>query len=122
MGGYQEFRELRVWQEAKELAVQIYKLTTNTNFARNYGLRDQARRAAVSVASNIAEGYERNSNKDFIRYLLISKGSLSELRTQLEIALEIGYIDGKTFEVIEERCQKTTAMLVNLIKARKEKN
>ena len=97
LGGYQEFRELRVWQEAKALAVQVYNITTNASFAKDYGLRDQARRAAVSVASNIAEGYERNSNKDFIRFLLISKGSLSELRTHLEIALEIGYLDGKVF-------------------------
>jgi len=119
LGGYQEFKELRVWQEAKELAVQIYKLTTNTNFAGDYGLRDQARRAAVSVASNIAEGYERNSNKDFIRFLLISKGSLSELRTQLEIALEIGYLNGKLFENIEDRCKKVGAMLTKLMRARK---
>ena len=120
--GYQEFRELKVWQEAKALAVQIYKITANRDFSHDYGLRDQARRAAVSVASNIAEGYERNSNKDFIRFLLIAKGFLSELRTHLEIAVEIGYIDGKTFEVIEEKCKKITGMLVNLIKARKEKN
>jgi len=119
MGGYQEFRELRVWQEAKELAVQIYQATTSTGFSRDYGLRDQARRAAVSVASNIAEGYERNSNKDFIRFLLISKGSLSELRTQLEIALEIGYLDGKVFETLEEQCKKIGAMLTKLMHARK---
>ncbi len=120
--GYQEFRELRVWQEAKALAAQNYKITTNCDFSHDYGLRDQARRTAVSVASNIAEGYERNSNRDFIRFLLIAKGSLSELRTHLEIAVEIGYINGKAFEVIEEQCKKTTAMLVKLIKARKEKN
>lgn len=119
--GYQEFRELRVWQEAKQLAVQIYKVTTNSRFSKDYGLRDQVQRAAVSIASNIAEGYERDSDKDFVRYLLIAKGSASELRTQLEIALEIGYIDKKAFEKVEDRCKKITAMLIKLIKARRER-
>lgn len=104
------------------MAVQTYKITANCYFSHDYGLPDQAGRAAVSVASNIAEGYERNSNRDFIRFLLIAKDSLSELRTHLEIAVEIGHINGKVFEVIEEQCKKTTAMLVKLIKARKEKN
>jgi four helix bundle protein len=118
---YQEFRELKVWHEAKQLAVQIYKITTNEKFSRDYGLRDQVRRASVSIASNIAEGYERESNKDFIRYLFIAKGSLSELMTQLEIALEIGYINNKVFAKIEDKCQKINAMLINLIKARRER-
>lgn len=117
---YQEFKELRVWQEAKGLAVQVYKITAKERFSKDYGLRDQAQRAAVSVASNIAEGYERNSNRDFIRHLLIAKGSLSELRTQLEIAVEVGYIDQGIFQEIEEHCQKVNAMLINLIKARQK--
>ena len=119
--GYQEFRELRVWQEAKCLAVQVYKITKNEKFSKDYGLRDQMQRAAISVASNIAEGYERNSKKDFLRYLLIAKGSISELRTQLEIAAEIGYIDKVTFGEIEDDCKKITAMLINLMKARSER-
>jgi four helix bundle protein len=118
---YQGFRELKVWQEAKQLAVHIYRITTNEKFSKDYGLRDQVRRASVSIASNIAEGYEKESNKDFVRYLLIAKGSLSELRTQLEIALEIGYINDKVFEKIEDECQKINAMLINLIKARRER-
>jgi four helix bundle protein len=63
----------------------------------------------------------RNSHKDFVRYLLIAKGSLSELRTQMEIALEIGHIDENVFEQIEDRCKKITGMLINLIKARRER-
>ena len=119
---YQEFKELRVWQEAKQLAIRIYKITANTQFSKDFGLRDQVRKAAVSVASNIAEGYEKNSNKDFVRYLLIAKGSLAELRTQLEIALEIGYIDKKVFEKAEDQCKKITAMVIKLIKARRQDN
>jgi len=91
--GYQSFKELRVWQEAKDLAVDIYDLTKTGLLSKDYGLRDQMQRSAVSVACNIAEGYERNSHKDFIRFLMISKGSLSELRTQLEIAHSIGYLN-----------------------------
>jgi four helix bundle protein len=116
---YQEFKELRVWQEAKGLAVEIYRITQTAKFSKDYGLREQVQRAAVSVASNIAEGYEKNSNKDFVRNLLIAKGSLAELRTQLEIGLEIGYIDRKVFDNIEDQCKKVTAMVVKLIKARK---
>jgi four helix bundle protein len=63
---YESFKELRVWQEAKALAIEIYKITAQGNFSKDYGLKDQLQRAAVSVASNIAEGYERNSDKDFI--------------------------------------------------------
>jgi four helix bundle protein len=115
---YQTFKELRVWQEARNLSVTVYKLTENSRFSKDYSLKDQVRRAAVSVASNIAEGYERNSDKDFIRFLLIAKGSLAELRTQLEIAKEIVYISGEAFEKLEEHCNKIGAMLSKLIKSR----
>lgn len=115
---YQTFKELRVWQEARNLSVTVYKLTENSRFSKDYSLKDQVRRAAVSIASNIAEGYERNSDKDFIRFLLIAKGSLSELRTQLEIAKEITYMNDETFEKLEEHCNKIGAMLSKLIKSR----
>ena len=117
--GYQSFKELRVWQEAKGLAVEIYKQTAKGKLSRDYGFKDQMQRASVSIASNIAEGYERNSNKDFVRFLFISKGSLSELRTQLEIANEIGYFGHDTFDILENRCNKIGAMLTKLIKSRK---
>ena len=115
---YQTFKELRVWQEARNLSVTVYKLTENSRFSKDYSLKDQVRRAAVSIASNIAEGYERNSDKDFIRFLLIAKGSLAELRTQLEIAKEITYMNDETFEKLEEHCNKIGAMLSKLIKSR----
>jgi len=78
---YESFKELRVWQEAKQLAIEIYKITSQGNLSKDYGLKEQLQRAAVSVASNIAEGYERNSDKDFIRFLYMAKGSFSELTT-----------------------------------------
>jgi len=117
--GYQSFKDLRVWQGAKELSVEIYTLTSTGKFTKDFGLREQIQRASISIPSNIAEGHERNSNKDFIRFLLIAKGSLSELRTQLEIAYEIGYIKKDKFESLNENCNKLGAMMTNLIKARR---
>ena len=112
------FRDLKVWQRSKELAVLIYRLTQKGPFARDYGFRDQIRRAAVSVPSNIAEGDERGSNKDAIRFFYFSKGSLAEIQTQLEIAYEIDYIDKKSLEDLEQKCQVIGKMLGSLIKAR----
>ena len=74
-------------------------------------------RAAVSIASNIAEGYERNSDKEFIRFLLIAKGTISELRTQLEIATDIKYVTQVKFNLIEEKCIKIGSMLTRLIQS-----
>jgi four helix bundle protein len=116
---YQSFRELRVWQEAKMLAVEIYKLTASGNLSKDFGLKDQMQRAAVSIASNISEGYERKSDAEFIRYLYISKGSLSELITQLEIAKEVGLILEERFLPINDQCNKVGAMLTKLIQSRR---
>jgi four helix bundle protein len=121
MSGCQGFRELRVWQIGKELAVRVYSLTTEGEMSRDFGLAGQMQRAAVSIASNIAEGYERNSDKEFVRFLLIAKGSLSELRTQLEIANEIKYIRQDHYNTTEQTCTQLAGMLTNLIKARREK-
>lgn len=83
------YRNLLVWQKAKTLADSVYRLTSESPASQDYGLRDQLQRSAVSIASNIAEGDERNTNKDSIRFLYISKGSCAELITQLEIANEV---------------------------------
>jgi four helix bundle protein len=112
------FQKLRVWQLARKLAVEIYRLTSNTKLAKDFGLKDQMQRSAVSVASNIAEGDELGSEKLSIRYFYISKGSVAELTTQLIIANEIGYIDNVTISTLIDDCDKISAMLTNLIKAR----
>ncbi|BCB97056.1 four helix bundle protein [Dissulfurispira thermophila] len=117
--GYQSFKELKVWQEAKALAVDIYKLTTHGKFLKDFGLKEQLQRASVSIASNIAEGYERNSDKDFVRFIMFAKGSIAELRTQLEIAKEIGYIEETISDELESRCNKIGAMLTKLIHSRR---
>lgn len=91
------FEDIEAWQKARELTREIYRITNQGSFARDFGLRDQIRRAAVSTMSNIAEGFERGSNKGFIQFLFIAKGSSGEVRSQLYIALDLGYIDNDKF-------------------------
>ena len=79
------FEDLEIWKLAAEIAVDIYKITSEKKFIRDYGLRDQLRRAAISISSNIAEGFEINNNNDLIRFLKVAKGSAGELRSQLLI-------------------------------------
>jgi four helix bundle protein len=112
------FKELKVWQKSKELAVYIYQVTDKEPFSKDYGLRDQIRRAAVSIASNIAEGDERETDREAVRYFYIAKGSSAEVLTQATIAFEIGYIEKETFEEIERRCIEISSMLSRLISAR----
>ena len=88
----QGFKELLVWQRAKQLAVKIYLLTTESGLAKHYALADQIRRSSVSIPSNIAEGDERDTDKDSIRFFYIAKGSLAELITHLEITREVGIL------------------------------
>ena len=113
-----KFQDLRVWQRAKDLAVYIYKLTNRGQFTKDFGLRDQLRRAGVSIPSNIAEGDELGSNKQAIRHFYIAKGSSAEVLTQTIISLEIGYIDEKNFKYIEKECKAISGMLARLIKVR----
>jgi len=97
------FEDLEVWQEGCDLAVQIYKLSREGKLARDYGLRDQMTKSAVSIPSNIAEGKERETAPELIRYLYIAKGSTGELQTQLYIAQRIGYVDeGTSYNLIQQ--------------------
>src|SRR5262245_3984193 len=112
------FKELIVWQKSKALAVDIYKLTAAGRITRDFGLVDQIRRSAVSVPSNIAEGDERGSDRDSIRFFYISKGSLAELITQLEIAKDVGHLSPTDIDPLSERCAEIGRLLGALIKAR----
>ena len=87
------FEDLKCWQRVKSLAVELYAISNSGEFGKDFGLRDQIRRAAVSIASNIVEGKERETIAEFIPYLYIAKGSAGELKTQLLIAQDIGYLD-----------------------------
>ena len=112
------FKKLRVWQNAKDLAVKIYKLTKTQNLSKDFGLKDQIQRAAVSVPANISEGDELGTNKQSIKYFYIAKGSVAELQTLLIISNEIDYIDRETWESLDGECNLISVMLTKLIKAR----
>ena len=112
------FKELIVWQKSKALAVDIYKLTGAGRITRDFSLVDQIRRSAVSVPSNIAEGDERGSDRESIRFFYISKGSLAELITQLEIAKDVGHLTANDVEPLSEQCAEIGRLLGGLIKAR----
>ncbi len=166
--GYQGFRELRVWQEAKEpernksslfwipafagmtgntadshsreggnpccftkqrsysfpapksLAVDVYRLTASGGLSKDYGLKDQTQRVAVSMACNISEGCERKSDAELVRFHYICKGSLCEIITQLEIVKEVNIIPEDIYLSLEDRCSRLGAMLTKLIQARKD--
>ncbi|MCK4813175.1 MAG: four helix bundle protein [Candidatus Marinimicrobia bacterium] len=113
-----DFKQLEVWKIAKDLAVYIYTLTKQNDFNKDFGLRDQIRKAAISISSNISEGDESGTNKMCVRYLHIAKGSNAEIQTQTIIANEIGYISNKEKDYILLQCEIISKKLFNLIKYR----
>ncbi len=94
----EKFEDLIAWQKARLLSKHIYQLTSQGDFARDFGLRDQIQRAAVSVMSNLAEGFERGSIAEFHQYVVISKASCAEVRSQLYTAFDIGYLSEDQFK------------------------
>ena len=110
------YRELLVWQKSMLLVTEIYKLSKSFPKDESYGLTSQIRRCAVSIPSNIAEGYGRNSTSDYIRFLNIATGSLYELQTDMEIALNLQYIDRHNFSELYESSREIERMLSSLIR------
>lgn len=110
-----DYTRLEVWKLSKEFTVEVYKLTLNGKLARDYSLRDQIRRAAVSIPSNIAEGEESGFDKLGVRYFYNAKASLAELNTQLLICNEISYISQKEYLDLNEKIVTISKMLRKLI-------
>jgi four helix bundle protein len=108
------FEELKVWQKARELANLIYTATRQGEFARDYGLVDQIRRASVSVLSNIAEGFERGSYTEFLQFLYIAKGSCGEVRAQLYIARDQKYLPQAAFQQCHALAVEISRMISGL--------
>lgn len=108
------YKDLKVWQKSIELAKLIYGITEDFPKREHYGLASQMRRAGVSIASNIAEGAARHSNKEFIQFLIVARGSLAELATQTIIAHEAGFIDAPAQESIETISTEISKMLSGL--------
>lgn len=113
-----DFRNLRVWEEAKNLAVYVYGVTNKGAFTSDFRFRDQIRAAAISIASNIAEGDELKTNKQAVSFFFIAKGSSAEVLTQAIIAYEVGHIDKEQHDYIIDKCEFISIMLLKLIKAR----
>ena len=108
------FRELKCWQVARMLAKDIYSLTRHSEFAKDYGLKDQIQRAAVSIGSNIAEGFERDSNAEFMKFLSYAKGSVGEVSSQLYTALDVGYVTLQELETLEKQLMALGRMIGKL--------
>ena len=109
------FEDLEVWQRAKDLTNLIYKYSTDSSFSRDFGLRDQMRRASVSIMSNIAEGFESQTQAMFIKYLGYAKGSAGELRAQLYIARDQGYITEEDFNTMFSTAEICSRQLTGFI-------
>ena len=112
------YYDIHIFREAakRELVKEIYRETSSVNFSRDFGLKDQVRRAAVSVISNIAEGFERGGNKEFIQFLYHAKGSCGEVRTQLYLAWDLDYLTDDTFQRLYELVRRTGEIISGLIR------
>ena len=115
MSSIQKFEDLKVWQKAREVNLGIYKLSNKGSFSKDFGLRDQIRRASVSVLSNIAEGFERNGNKEFNQFLSIAKASAAEVRAQLYVAKDLEYISNDEFTEVVNGLIEVSKMLSGLM-------
>jgi four helix bundle protein len=115
MKSFRCFEEIEGWKKARELTRKVYSVSGKGHFNADYGLRDQMRRAAVSVMSNIAEGAERGGSGEFLQFLSMAKGSTGEVRAQLHVALDQGYIDGKDFDRLTSLAEETAKLIAGLM-------
>jgi four helix bundle protein len=109
------FEDLEVWKEARRLTQRIYQLTKNENFSKDFALRDQIRRGAVSIMSNIAEGFERGGNQELVQFLYIAKASCGEVRSQVYVALDQHYMPSKEVDELTNSFKRLSSMISNLI-------
>jgi len=115
MGKLKRFEEMSMWVSARGLVKDIYIVSKTPLFFRDYGLRDQIRRASISIASNIAEGFESQSNPIFCRFLSSARGSAAEVRAQLYLALDLGYISGPDFAEISSQAESISRQITGLL-------
>jgi four helix bundle protein len=110
-----KFEDLEIWQLSTKIALDVYNLTSNDRFSKDFGLKDQLRRAIISISSNIAEGFEMSNNNDLIKFLRIAKGSAGESRSQLFIALSLKYITNNEYKLIGESLETLSAKIGKFI-------
>lgn len=112
----ERFEDIEAWKHARSLARAVYEATRSERFARDYGLCNQIQRAAVSIMANIAEGFGRQTDQEFIQFLYIAKGSLSEVQSQLYVALDVGYLDEQEFAELYKQADEIGRLIFGFIR------
>jgi four helix bundle protein len=120
MAAIGKFEDIEGWKLARRVTNRIYDVSSTGEFSRDFALVNQIRRAAISIMSNIAEGFERDGNKEFIQFLSIAKGSCGEVRSQIFIAADQRYVDGQTFDEIHSLLVETSRTISGLMKYLKQ--
>ena len=115
MATFRQFEDIQAWKDSMSLAESVYLASQRGAFSKDFALRDQMRRAAISVSSNIAEGFERTSPQEFARFLSIAKGSVGELRSQLHLARRLGYLTDEQAESLHNLALSTSRKIAKLI-------
>lgn len=116
MAKIKKFEEIKSWKKARTLTKEIYEVTSIGSFRRDFGLKDQFRRASVSILSNIAEGFERGGDQEFIQFLAVAKGSCGEVRAQLYVALDQRYLSQDSFEGLSNTAIEVSELISGLMK------
>ncbi|MCX6843189.1 MAG: four helix bundle protein [candidate division WOR-3 bacterium] len=116
MGTFRTFEEIEAWQQARTLAKMVYEASGKGAFGRDFALRDQIRRAAVSVMSNIAEGFGRGGAREFVQFLTVARGSASEVSAQFYVALDQGYLAQRDYRRLQEQATRTGSVVSGLVR------
>jgi four helix bundle protein len=116
MAKIEKFEDIQSWQKARILTLEIYKITSTEGFSKDFGLRDQIRRASVSIMANIAEGFGRKSNKDFAHFLVIAHASTAEVQSHLYVSLDLKYVEQAEFEGLYEMLDHISRLIMAFCK------
>ncbi len=116
MATFKKFEDIECWKKARELTRRVYEITSESRFAKDFGLKDQIRRASVSIMSNIAEGFDRSGTAEFVHFLATAKGSAAEVRCQLYVAADQGYVQEERFAELYTLAAEIGNMLGGLMK------
>jgi four helix bundle protein len=116
MGTIKRFEDIKAWQEARNLVKEVYLITNKGNFRKDFSLREQIQRASISTLSNIAEGYARNSTKEFLQFLNIARGSLAEVQSQLYVAVDLNYINKEEFGSLYKKTTEIASLVNGFIR------
>lgn len=111
MGTIEKFEDIEAWQKARELTNEVYKITTNNVFSKDFNLKEQIRRASISIMLNISEGFARETDKEFARFLIIAHGSAAEVQSAMYIALDQKYVNENEFNELYKKTEDVSKML-----------